>query len=1407
MKYAAWSVGAVAALLLLAVAALYTPVVQRMAVRRLARVVGQSLGGELDVGALRLRFPLRLTAEDIRLTVADSVSHVGMLSADVAPWPLSRGRIELLRADVSDVSLSLPDTAAWQLRAGLERLELRGLATDFSLRNITIDSMTVSGLQLLYNQPSVELDIKLFRGGIETLAANLESRAVTASRVALNRCRGGWRAKNAPQQVASDAESLPWSVAVDALTVVNSDVRYADADSRDIAVERLNLHVDSLYNRGAEVALLLCGMNFQERGGVVVADAEGRFGMDGDTLLLRDFHCRTPLSSLHVDAALGDFAADARLEVDCRAEIDAQDPAVGLFVTLPPLLRHRTAELLLQASGRLSNIDVEALRASISDLLTVNISGRAVDVATPSRSIDARFSGRILPQQNIGESERIAVVDTELRGRVSYDRSRIAAEVAAEVGRGVVVAEGEYRPRDNYLRAAIRADEFPLGAFLPYDSLWVLSCRADFATEGFEPDSAVAELDAEIYRVDFRGRDFGGAALRATLRGGELEGLFSDTDSALRTTLHFTALMSDTLRRAEVSGRMEHLDLAALGLAKRPLEGSFSLRANGRMGASTCAAELHLDSIDVITPLYAGRVENVTARLAEDAAGVRAEVVNGLLALRFSSPSALDTLFAGFSSMAKVAQGQLLRHNIDMSAVTSAAPHFRLDITAHRRNLLFDMARRYNISVAALDLSARNCDTAQMVVNIDILRPKFGGVALDTLGIAVAARHDSLTADLHLAAPQSIRAEMRSAFSADSLLVAVNQQDNNGNSRFRFGLAGVWRDSLLRLSLEPHNPLFASRVWQVDADNFVEYRTGGVLTADLDLSHRERRFALHADGRVAQLDIAGAQLGSILSLLPSPPSLQANINASARVRTDADSLSAEGRLAVDSIRYASPQVEAAGALSATLAASGRMSQPQVRGGIAAAGFSLRVPVIATTFTLPRDTIIIADNALKIDNYGISAPDGSRLVMDGSVDLAGLSSPRADISVRAENFTLLNSSRRAKSDVSGHAAIDVDATIRGDILRPSIRGGVTLLGSTEVTYTLPPSKSPLTARNDGVVSFVSFEEVDGRDAEPAKSDNLGGMDILATLDIERNTRLTVNLSSDGKNRASVQGGGVLTYAMNPMGDSNFSGRYTLSGGSVSYSPPLIAQRLFDITPESYVEWTGDIADPVFDITAVESIRTSVTSEGDASRNVTFKVSVSVRNSLKELEVLFDLSAPEDAAMQNQLMSMSADERAAQAMGLLIYNTYTGPGTTARATVENPLNTFITSELNRWASSSLRGVDLTFGVDTVTDDESADSRTDYTYRLSKNLFGNRVRAVVGGRIATDADPKENVRDNFLSDISLEYLVSRSGNIYLRLFRHSDYESILEGEVIETGAGFVIRKRLSRLGDLFRKTDHEK
>lgn len=40
-----------------------------------------------------------------------------------------------------------------------------------------------------------------------------------------------------------------------------------------------------------------------------------------------------------------------------------------------------------------------------------------------------------------------------------------------------------------------------------------------------------------------------------------------------------------------------------------------------------------------------------------------------------------------------------------------------------------------------------------------------------------------------------------------------------------------------------------------------------------------------------------------------------------------------------------------------------------------------------------------------------------------------------------------------------------------------------------------------------------------------------------------------------------------------------------------------------------------------------------------------------------------------------------------------------------------------------------------------------------------------------------------------------------MYVRIFRHTGYESILEGEVTSTGVGFVLRRKLTTLRNLFR------
>lgn len=73
-------------------------------------------------------------------------------------------------------------------------------------------------------------------------------------------------------------------------------------------------------------------------------------------------------------------------------------------------------------------------------------------------------------------------------------------------------------------------------------------------------------------------------------------------------------------------------------------------------------------------------------------------------------------------------------------------------------------------------------------------------------------------------------------------------------------------------------------------------------------------------------------------------------------------------------------------------------------------------------------------------------------------------------------------------------------------------------------------------------------------------------------------------------------------------------------------------------------------------------------------------------------------------------------------------------------------------------------------------------------------------MGGNYSTDADADENFSQNLINDISFEYMLNRSGTMYVRIFRHTGYESILEGEITQTGVGFVLKRKLNSLRDLF-------
>ena len=211
------------------------------------------------------------------------------------------------------------------------------------------------------------------------------------------------------------------------------------------------------------------------------------------------------------------------------------------------------------------------------------------------------------------------------------------------------------------------------------------------------------------------------------------------------------------------------------------------------------------------------------------------------------------------------------------------------------------------------------------------------------------------------------------------------------------------------------------------------------------------------------------------------------------------------------------------------------------------------------------------------------------------------------------------------------------------------------------------------------------------------------------------------------------------------------------------------------------------------------------ESGNSRVVNFDVLLDVTGTLNEMNVAFDLSCNDDLTIANEIKSMTAEQRANQAMNLLLYGAYRSGGTqtiTSGSMGTNTLYSFLQSQLNSWAASAIKGVDISFGINQYDKTVQGSNTTamNYSYRVSKSLFDDRFKIVVGGNYSTDPDADENFAQNLIADISFEYMLNKAGTMYVRIFRHTGYESILEGEITQTGVGFVYRKKIQRIADIF-------
>lgn len=466
-----------------------------------------------------------------------------------------------------------------------------------------------------------------------------------------------------------------------------------------------------------------------------------------------------------------------------------------------------------------------------------------------------------------------------------------------------------------------------------------------------------------------------------------------------------------------------------------------------------------------------------------------------------------------------------------------------------------------------------------------------------------------------------------------------------------------------------------------------------------------------------------------------------------------------------------------------------------------------LPVMATTLRMDNTPIYVSDNIITFDQYDIWACNNNPLTINGAVDATKFSDVKLNMTAAATNFQLVGTKVNKRSEISGKLFMNLDARVKGSLSVMDVTANATVLNTTNVVYTMNDMAAELAANPaEGIVKFVNLQDT----TTVAKADSLAtshmAMRISAAVTLQPGMQATVNINSSGSNKAEINPSGTLTYFQNYMGDMKLNGQLYTGEGMVRYNIPVLGTKTFNFEPQSNVVWTGDIMNPRIDIRADDPVKANVSSGGQATL-VDFIVSLDISGTLSAPKIMFDLSTDNDMSIQNELQGMTAEQRSTAAMNLLLTGQYTGAGAKNINSnlVTGNLYNFMASTLNSWAANTIKGVNLSFGVNQYETGNVDDTQTNtsYSYQLSKSLFDNRFKIVVGGNYSTDASADENFEQNLISDISFEYTLKQANNysIIARLFRHTGFESILEGEITETGVGLAYKRRLNNLRSFFR------
>ncbi len=532
-----------------------------------------------------------------------------------------------------------------------------------------------------------------------------------------------------------------------------------------------------------------------------------------------------------------------------------------------------------------------------------------------------------------------------------------------------------------------------------------------------------------------------------------------------------------------------------------------------------------------------------------------------------------------------------------------------------------------------------------------------------------------------------------------------------------------------------------------------------------------------------------------------------------------------------------------GYISGQLKIGGKTDGPTVLGTVKFNEVGLGITQLGSKFRNINDEIHFTRRGIDFNEFKIKDDSGNAIVIDGAVLTQTYKDFAFNLDVNAEHFKLVDSEKDNDKLMYGVLAIDAALRIRGDLDLPKVDGNLSVTDKTDFTFVLPQS-SPALEDREGIVEFIdqdliALQNTVKTDSLLSKSD-IKGLDVNVNIDIVKEAKISLLIDKANGDFVKLQGEAQLTGGIDASGKTTLVGVYEVDSGAYEMSVSLL-RRKFEIEKGSTITWTGEPTTANLDITAIyktdaaplDLLQQQLTGVSGSELNqykqrIPFNTLLVMKGELLKPAITFDITTSESnntvsaTVLDNtraklEQLRREESELNKQVFALLLLNRFIGEnpfqsdtGLSSSTLVKQSVSRILSEQLNNLASDLIGGVELNFDLESTEDYSTGNKneRTDLNVGVSKRLFDDRLKVTVGNNFALEGDARKNEQmTNIAGDITLDYSLSKDGRYMLRAYRKNDYQVALQGQIIETGIGFIITLDYDKFREIFERAKKNK